>query len=41
MRCPVCNIENAETAKFCSESGNRMPERRTTGSSERKVVTVR
>jgi class 3 adenylate cyclase/tetratricopeptide (TPR) repeat protein len=39
MRCPVCNFENAETAKFCSNCGNRLPERRQT-SSERKVVTV-
>ena len=40
MRCPVCNTENPETAKFCNSCGNRMPERKTTGSSERKVVTV-
>jgi len=40
MRCPVCNLENADAAKFCSNCGNRMPERKTTGSSERKVVTV-
>ncbi len=40
MRCPVCNLENVDGAKFCSNCGNRMPERRTTGSSERRVVTV-
>jgi len=40
MRCPVCNFENPEAGKFCSNCGNRLPERRTTGSSERKVVTV-
>ncbi len=40
MRCPVCNIDDADTAKFCSNCGNRMPEGRTSGSSERKVVTV-
>jgi predicted ATPase/class 3 adenylate cyclase len=36
----VCNTENPDAAKFCNSCGNRMPERKTTGSSERKVVTV-
>jgi class 3 adenylate cyclase/tetratricopeptide (TPR) repeat protein len=40
MRCPVCNTENPDAAKFCNDCGNRMPERKTTGTSERKVVTV-
>jgi class 3 adenylate cyclase/tetratricopeptide (TPR) repeat protein len=40
MRCPVCNVDNPDAAKFCSNCGNRMPERRTTGTSERRVVTV-
>jgi class 3 adenylate cyclase/tetratricopeptide (TPR) repeat protein len=40
VRCPVCNSENPDAAKFCSNCGNRLPERKTTGTSERKVVTV-
>jgi predicted ATPase/class 3 adenylate cyclase len=40
MRCPVCNTENPEAAKFCLNCGNRMPERKTSGASERRVVTV-
>ncbi len=39
-RCPVCNSENTETAKFCSICGNRLPEGHTGGASERRVVTV-
>lgn len=39
-RCPVCNFENVETAKFCSNCGNRLPERATAGTSERRVVTA-
>ena len=40
LRCPVCNADNPEAARFCNSCGNRLPERRTTGTSERKVVTV-
>ena len=40
IRCPICTIDNPAGAKFCSECGNRLPERKTTGSSERRVVTV-
>lgn len=40
MRCTVCNFENTTPGKFCSECGNRLPERRTSGASERKVVTI-
>jgi predicted ATPase/class 3 adenylate cyclase len=39
-RCPACNFENTESAKFCSNCGNRLPERATAGTSERRVVTV-
>ncbi|MBI2983136.1 MAG: AAA family ATPase [Chloroflexi bacterium] len=40
LRCPVCNADNPEAARFCNSCGNRLPERKTTGTSERKVVTV-
>ena len=39
MRCPICNYENPADAKFCANCGNRLPERRPSGS-ERRVVTV-
>jgi len=40
VRCNVCNFENADSARFCSSCGNKFPERRTAGSSERRVVTA-
>jgi len=38
--CPSCGIENADTAKFCSECGSALTAKSSARREERKVVTV-
>jgi len=40
VTCPSCGIENAETAKFCSQCGSALTDGATARREERKIVTV-